>query len=225
MSDEPVPGGLPTGIVLAGGSSRRFGSDKRRASLAGRPLLEFALEALLPLTHEVIVAIGPDEPPPDVGRSGGLVRFARDAPGTGGPLAGLAAALELATEPLAIVVGGDMPTLRATVLAALVSAVTGGTLAEAPVQAAALLDGGVLRPLPCALRTGPSRLVARRLLQGGEGSLHAVLDRLRTIGLPEDTWRPLDPTGASLLDVDTPDDLARIAGAMPPGRSPRGSRT
>lgn len=76
-------------MVLAGGKSRRFGSDKATVLLAGRPLLEHAIEALRPHCDAVVIA----------GRSSKLVQALEDWPGPGmGPLGGVAAGLNHALE-------------------------------------------------------------------------------------------------------------------------------
>lgn len=77
------------GAVLAGGQSRRFGSDKALAQLAGRTLLEQAVERLGGLCDAVVV----------VGRENAPARVLADWPAPGmGPLGGLAAALLHARE-------------------------------------------------------------------------------------------------------------------------------
>ncbi len=50
----------PAGIVLAAGASRRFGGVKQLAELRGRPLLSYAVEAMLavPALEPVIVVLG-----------------------------------------------------------------------------------------------------------------------------------------------------------------------
>jgi molybdenum cofactor cytidylyltransferase len=50
----------PAGIVLAAGASRRFGGVKQLAELRGRPLLSYAVEAMLavPALDPVIVVLG-----------------------------------------------------------------------------------------------------------------------------------------------------------------------
>ncbi len=71
------------GVVLAGGQSRRFGSDKALALLDGRPLIELALAALAGC--DAVAVAGRDWPG---------VTALPDLPGPGlGPLAGLNAAL------------------------------------------------------------------------------------------------------------------------------------
>jgi molybdopterin-guanine dinucleotide biosynthesis protein A len=117
-------------------------------------------------------------------------------------LAGLLVGLEAAGEPLAIVVAGDMPTLIPEVLATLVDA-----LDDETVDAAALVLDGAARPLPVALRVGAATAAATELLGQGRRSLRALLARLRTTTIDEEAWRRLDPDGATLRDVDRPEDL------------------
>lgn len=73
------------GVVLAGGRSSRFGSDKAEAMLAGRSLLDHAIAALRPHCDDLAV----------VGRRRAGVTSLQDRPCSGmGPLGGLAGALD-----------------------------------------------------------------------------------------------------------------------------------
>jgi molybdopterin-guanine dinucleotide biosynthesis protein A len=77
------------GVVLAGGQSTRFGSDKALAELGGRTLLARAYDTLSGFCELVVVA----------GREKGPGRVIPDWPQPGmGPLAGIAAALHLAQD-------------------------------------------------------------------------------------------------------------------------------
>jgi molybdopterin-guanine dinucleotide biosynthesis protein A len=76
------------GLILAGGRSRRFGADKARAVLGGRPLIAWSLAVLRPHV-EVIALSGPDALAAEIG----LAAVADpDQPGRG-PLAGVIAGL------------------------------------------------------------------------------------------------------------------------------------
>lgn len=72
------------GAILAGGASRRFGSDKASALLAGRPLLDHVADALRPQVDALVVC----------GRSWDGLETVADQPEAGlGPLGGLCGAL------------------------------------------------------------------------------------------------------------------------------------
>ena len=77
------------GVVLAGGQSTRFGSDKALAELGGHTLLARAVDALSGWCEHVIVAGRETAPAPTI----------PDWPNTGmGPLAGIAAGLHHARD-------------------------------------------------------------------------------------------------------------------------------
>ena len=200
LSAGPAP---VSGIVLAGGRSSRFGSDKLRAEIAGRSLLELAIDAVATVATEVVVVLAPDDdralPPCSV-----PIRRTADAEAYGGPLVGLLAGLELDREPFVVAVVGDMPSAQPAILTALVRA-----LSSSPdhVGAAVLASQGRLVPLPAVLRTGSATDVVRRLVADGERRLRSTFERIPTRILDEAEWRPLDPEGATLRDVDRPADL------------------
>lgn len=193
-------------IILAGGDSSRFGTDKLAASYHGRPLLWHALAAVEPIANESILALASNAPVPAFPPAGRAPSIVRDAFPEAGPLVGLLAGLQSTSAAIAILVGGDMPLVRADVLRLLADRIVG----HERLAAAALLDGGHLRPLPCALRVEPARAAAERLVAAGERSLRSLLGALEADTVEEADWRALDPDGSSLRDVDTPLDLIRL---------------
>lgn len=207
MSGEARP--AATGIVLAGGRATRFGSDKLAVPLEGRPLLQRAVAAVAEVADEVVVVVaaGGAAPAPPL-EPADRVRVVRDAVAGAGPLAGLAAGLAAATRPLALLVGGDQPWLRPDLLRALLEELAGERGAD--VDVAALADGDHLWPFPVALRVAAALPAAEAGLAGTDHRLFSLLGRLRVVRLSEERWRALDPQGASLLDVDRPEDLGRL---------------
>ena len=199
------PPSLPdvSGVVLAGGRSSRFGSDKLAARLGGRTLLDVAIAGVAAVASEIVVVIAPGEErtPGEIDRP---VRLVVDPERHGGPLVGLLAGLEAVEQPLVIVAGGDMPTLSPAVLGAMLRALdASGTGWDAVI----LASRGDRVPLPAVLRTGAATTIARQLVSDGERRLRSLFERLPTKALTEGDWRPLDPSGATLRDVDRPDDL------------------
>jgi molybdopterin-guanine dinucleotide biosynthesis protein A len=190
-----------SGIVLAGGRSARFGRDKLFEPVDGRPLLHLAVEAVAAVATDVLVVAPPDiDPPVPAG-----VRVVHDESPYEGPLAGCLTGLTSVREPLALVVGGDMPGLEPAVLSLLVRAL------EASSSDAALLEHrGRRQQLPFAVRTGSGTEMARQLLAQGERRLGALTERLNVRPLSEEEWRPLDPEARTLRDVDEPGDLPGV---------------
>ena len=181
-------------VVLAGGQSRRFGSDKLAADLDGRTLLDTTLDAI-PVELPVIV-VGPERP---VLRA---LRFVREEPPGGGPaaglVAGLAAALDAGAEMICTL-PGDAPAAGRGV-PVLSAALVGSDLVVAHAA-----DGQIF-PLQLACTVEG----ARRLLEGagpGRGAGASVRRLLESLA-PAPGRVVLGP--AALLDVDTPSDLDGI---------------
>jgi molybdopterin-guanine dinucleotide biosynthesis protein A len=198
---DPTPVAV-SGIVLAGGRSARFGSDKLAVRVGTGTLLDRSIASLSEVAAEVVVVVAPGDArgPAAIARP---LRLVADAEAHGGPLVGLLTGLEAVDQPVVIVVGGDMPALRPEVLRLLV----GTLLADEAISAVVLRSRGTLVPLPAAVRTGAATDVARRLVGDGERRLRSLFDRLATRILEEDEWRPLDPEGDTIRDVDRPADL------------------
>ena len=196
MSD---PGERVGAIVLAGGRSSRFGRDKLAEPVGGRPMLDRAIDAVRAVATDIVVVStldGTPTIPTDV-------TLAHDARAFEGPLAGLAAGLAALDDSVrrAVVVGGDMPSLVPPVLERML-----GRLEYA--DAVVLEADDRPRPLPMAIRSVVLGPVIGRLLAGGERRLRALLTEVRTETLDQETWRQDDPEGASLRDVDVPEDLS-----------------
>lgn len=172
-----------------------------REPYRGAPLLHHAVLRLSDVCLEVVVVVGPHGPEPDLPTRPGL-RVARDLVEGRGPLAGLATGLAHVETKLALIAAGDMPDMSSSVLLEMV-----GGAQRSGADAVALDDVGTLRPLPVVLRVDPAREAAHALLGRGERSLRELLANLRVTRLSEGTWRPLDPHGGTLRDVDLPEDL------------------
>jgi molybdopterin-guanine dinucleotide biosynthesis protein A len=201
--NEADPGGSVTGVVLAGGRSRRFGRDKLAEEYQGRALLQHPVSRLLEVCDRVVIVLSPDASEPAM-PAGAPVAFARDAIDDEGPLRGLSAGLEVANAEWVVLAGGDMPDLQSAVLLEMLRAGL-----ETGVVAVSLADAGTERPLPCVLRTVPAAEAVGALLQAGRRSLRDLLAEVATVVIDEPTWTALDPERRTLVDVDEPGDMER----------------
>ena len=179
------------GLILAAGEGRRFGATKQLAELRGRPLLEFALEAMTAVAPRVVV----------LGHDAGEIRARVDLHGATAVVcddwaSGQSASLRCGLAALAgcdavVVVLGDMPGITAEAVAAVVAA--GGD--EAAVRAT--YDG--VPGHPVLLRR--PLLDRARELKGDTG----FRDLLEDAGVREVEIGGL----ADPADIDTREELAR----------------
>jgi FdhD protein len=213
-TDPTAPARTVSGAVLAGGRSRRMGTDKRRLPVAGRPLLARAVAALQEVVGEVVVVTAPGDEAAVTDLVPG-VRAIADLEPDRGPLGGLVTALRLADTDVVVVVPGDHPALAAPVLRALTEAL----LADAGLQAALLATDRGPQPLLGAYRRGAAGAV-QGLLDRGERRARVLPEHLVTTTVPEVAWRALDSAGATATDLDTPADVAVFEAAAGAVRAP-----
>lgn len=183
------------GLILAGGRSVRFGSEKAAALLHGRTLLQRALDRL-PAGSVRAVSARPGSRAEAIARAAGAAVL-HDAPGDpAGPLAGIRAGLGWAGAAWLAVAPCDAPFLPADLNDRLAAA-----LGDAPAAFAETEEGP--QPL-CALWT-PAALPA----------LTAALSD----GAHPSVWRFLDGIGAARVrftdaagfhNINTPADLAAL---------------
>ncbi len=179
-----------TVVVLAGGGSRRFGSDKLGAPLHGSTVLETVVRSL-PQDWPVLV-VGP---PRDCGRP---VTWTREDPPGGGPLAGVAAGVAQVTTDVVAVVAGDMP-YAGPALVALVAAL--GTAPPDTGAVVAVDAHGVPNPLLAAYRTASLRRALPVPAANRPAKVLLAVPHLAVV-----------VTGRGGRDVDTRDDLHDLAG-------------
>jgi molybdopterin-guanine dinucleotide biosynthesis protein A len=184
-------------VVLAGGRSRRMGTDKALISLGGMTLIErVAAEAAL-VAAEVWISANDPAPYRFLGRPVIPDRF----PGRG-PLAGLDAGFASSEQPAILLLACDLPNVRAPWLAALAGSLSGWD-AVLPVT-----SDGRLHPL-CAVYGRTCRSAVERNLRAGIHKMTAIFDagelRLRRLGGSEGGFRDTD-----LANLNSPADLSAI---------------
>ena len=200
-----------TGVLLAGGNSRRMGEDKRYLVVGEQTLLERGLAVLRSLFQQVLVVIAQDSPPLDVD-----ARVVRDLLPDCGSLGGLHSGLTEATTPYIFVVACDMPFLDPAVIAQFTS-----RRATADIVMAKL--AGRLHPMHALYgkRCLPvvEQMIRARQLKIQDMVSHASL-RVRYV--TEVDLLTIDPSGRSFHNVNTPADLeaarSLLAQLPPPGQ-------
>jgi molybdopterin-guanine dinucleotide biosynthesis protein A len=177
------------GAVLAGGTSRRMGTDKADVEISGATLLDRVATAVAEVSDRVVV-LGDERE--------GYESWPDRAPGSG-PLAGLATALSMMTEDRALVVAVDNAFVQPGTLAHLVSVES--DLPVVPV------DRTGVRQVTCAVYP---RQIAGQAMEEAQtgGSVQTLLDRVSFFPVTPDQWEAWGEDGRSWYSVDTPEALA-----------------
>jgi molybdopterin-guanine dinucleotide biosynthesis protein A len=100
-----------TGIILAGGLSRRMGTDKALLELNGSTVLNHIVNTMKPAVSRIVAAAGPNEAIYSAMGYEGIECVQDEYPGKG-PLAGLHAALSASNTDWNLVCACDMPLLQ-----------------------------------------------------------------------------------------------------------------
>ena len=168
-------------IVLTGGTSRRFGSDKSEALINGRTVLEYMTEGL-----DNLIVVGPKKNIDAV--------YVREEPAGAGPVAAIGAGLKLVDTELVSIFATDMafaPRVLPQLLKSLIN------------DAALPIDSdGYLQPLSGLYRTEKLRTALDTLGDLENRSVKELISKLNIdhVSLDETEF---------LLDIDTKEDLAK----------------
>ena len=195
-------------IVPAGGAAGRLGgADKPGLRVGAGTLLDRVLAACAGAATTVVV--GPSRP-----TAGGPVRWTREDPPGGGPVAAVAAGLALVTAEVVLLLAADLPFLDRRTVHRLVTALDRGGPDDP--EAVLLVDAaGRDQPLAAAYRTTALRDALAALGEPAGLPLRRLVAGLRTVRLTD--------TEGVAYDCDTWEELAlaRERDRVESGRSAR----
>ncbi len=198
---------LYSGIILAGGRSRRMGVDKRTLRLWGETaptLLEHTCAVLAALCTEVIVVLNDPEAWQHL-----PARLVRDSLPDAGVLGGLYSGLMAAQHAYCLVVGADMPFLNANLLRAMLAYPTPyEVLVPRHTEAQTTRNHSALEPLHAIYRRDCYKLLGE-MLASGERRITAFIERLNAVFIAPAVLAEHDPHGHAFLNLNTPEDVAQ----------------
>ena len=198
-----------SGVVLAGGRSRRLGRDKRLEPVGGQPLIRRVIDRVSALADEIVVVVADPaaaEPLP-------LEHWHRCAPDVypgKGSLGGIFSGVASARNEWGVVVACDMPFLNLELLRLMLS-LRDGVDAVVPV-----LQG---RPEPThALYSKACLPHIEDRLKADDLKISRFYDQVRVHYVAEETIADLDPDRLSFFNVNSPTDLDRALTLVEQGR-------
>jgi molybdopterin-guanine dinucleotide biosynthesis protein A len=187
-----------SGVVLAGGSSKRLGVDKGLRLLAGKPLVNHIVESIRDHVDEVIVVVASEEQKEDYQRAVDAALIVKDMYPKGSPLVGLMTGLSFCKYPYAFAVACDMPFIRDEAMEMLFSEAEGreGAVFEKP--------NGWIEPLAAVYHVDTAIREAERLYGEGDLRVRMIFLSLGDVALiPVERLRAVDPELRTFFDTDS----------------------
>jgi len=187
--------------ILSGGRSSRFGSDKARAAVEGRPLISRVAESLQPVSHSVVVVADEADKYDDLS----LTTIA-DPVSHLGPLGGLQTALAHLLsnrgEGWLLLAACDHTEIRTGWIAQLAATPTDSC------QCVAFYDSA-WQPFPGLYHTSLLPPI-EKLFTAGRRSIQALLDSTDALSVPlPDDW-------PSIAQINTVDQWRQVVGGRMP---------
>ncbi len=180
-------------MVLAGGESRRLGSNKALLPLGERRVIEEVVERLQAVLQTVYLVVNDPEPFTYLG-----LPLVHDEVPHQGPLMGLYSGLLACPTPWALVVACDTPFLEPRLLQGMIE-----HQRHSPVLMP--LVTGEPQPMP-ALYSKECIPAIRRLIERRRRALRGLVTESQVTLMEEAEVRRLDPELHSFFDVDTMED-------------------
>lgn len=195
-----------TGVLLAGGKSRRMGEDKRFILVGQQTLFARSCAVLRELFEEVYVVIAQDSPALQA-----EAPVVRDLVPDCGSLGGLYTGLRLAQTQHIFLAACDMPFLNPDVIR---------HMAQLKEHADIVISRWETRLQPTHAVYGRNCLpVIEEMMTLHNRKIHSMIGHpaLRVRVITETEIRQIDPDGRSMFNINTPSDLEQARSAHDPG--------
>ena len=194
-----------SGIILAGGASRRLEKNKALERIGGKAIIERVIDSLVPLTTEVLAVVAQPEQAAAL-RLPPSLRVVSDRYPGGGSLGGIFTGLEASAEPWSLVVACDMPFLNRELLRHLMAQ-------SSNVDAVVPCLGGQPEPLH-ALYSKACLAPMERMLRAGQLKIAPLFEAVRVRYVDEETIDRIDPRHLSFFNINTQADLEEARGYL-----------
>jgi molybdopterin-guanine dinucleotide biosynthesis protein A len=185
-----------TGVILAGGQSRRMGQDKAFLPFGKGLLIERVIEVVQQVTADVILITNT----PERYQRFGLPMFS-DVIAEAGSLGGIYTGLVSAKTPYSLCLACDMPFVKPTFLRFLCR-----TAAEADVVIPRNAED--FQPL-CAVYSQVCRDPIRHKIEVGQLKITGFFDQVRVRVIDGDLLTRYDPHDVMFFNANTPEEYAK----------------
>jgi molybdopterin-guanine dinucleotide biosynthesis protein A len=193
-----------TAIILAGGQSLRFGSNKALALLAGKPLVSHVAGRLSRIADEILVIIGRHEPKSDYEAVlPSCARVLNDTQEGKTPFNGIVTGLQAASSEYAFICACDVPFVNERVVELLFRR------ASSVDAAIPKWNEGAIEPLEAVYQAASTLQVARDTMAVSGQRLKVMIDKLAHVVYVsvEDEVSKLDSDLLTFFNVNSRKDM------------------
>ena len=190
-------------LILAGGSSRRFGGEKALFEIRGKPMIQHVVERVSGLSTELVISSKSSQR--KLEELFPKAKIVSDKWDKMGALTGLVSALPEIKSENVVLVTCDCPAIRPEVIELLFESAGGhdGAIPRWP--------NGNIEPLQAVYRTEKLREAVDLAWKKGKMKLTSVIEMLPDIVyVPTQRLKEVDPMMGSFLNVNSPGDVARL---------------
>lgn len=186
---EPI-----SGVILAGGRSRRFGKNKALELLKGKPLIEHVIERMKRLFPRILLSTNSPKEYEYLN-----LETVRDIIKGLGPIGGIYSCLSVIQDPYAFIAACDMPFLKADLIRGMLARRFGFDVVVPRVK-------GKVEPLHgCYSRRCLGEM--KKNIQKKEFQIIRFYEKIRVYYMEEEEIRKFDPDLSSLRNINTLKDL------------------
>ena len=187
-----------TGVILAGGLSRRFsGKNKAILGVGGKPIFSYIYDVFKYLFKEIILVTNDPHPYLDWD-----LTIVTDIYEIRSSMTGVHAGLFYASNPYTFFAACDTPFLKKELVEILLESIDRKTDFVLPETSAGL------EPL-CAVYSKKCLAPIERCLESSKLKIQRCLQHVRIKKIPEKRLREMDPDLVSFFNINTPDDLMK----------------
>jgi len=192
-------------IILAGGSSSRFGEDKGIVKLGGKPLLCHVVDSIRWVVDETIIVTSSAERMKKYATLvNSNVRFFIDAQESMGPLIGALTGFTYANGDYALILPFDTPFILKEVLSFLFELCIGRS-AVIP-----RWPNGQIEPLHAVYKTKTARAAAKAAVADGRLDMRGMIEHMRNVRFVSTlVVAEIDSELESFYNINTPLDLKK----------------
>lgn len=192
-------------VVLAGGQSRRMGTDKAFLEYRGKPFITLITSEMLKVSNEVVVMIGSKEVQKFREVLDKRVKVAKDSEYLSNPVGGITSSLPLLSNGFVAFLACDIPLIRAEVISSLNQSAIGHD------AAVPTWEDGRIEPLCAVYNVRKAKAAGKKTLAEKKPDCKQFVHNLRDVVFVDvAALRRFDPDLLSFSNVNSREEFGAL---------------